>query len=119
MKKFQFRAVLCTVYCVLSAPLFASAAAPAIPPTVLNFVGKISTQILNPLIALMFAVALLVFVWGVARYIWSPYDEKLRESGRRSMLWGIVGMVIMVSVFGIMSFIISSIGADAELLNYV
>jgi hypothetical protein len=104
---------------VVSLPLPAFAQAPNIPPTVLKFVGKISTEILNPLIALMFAVALLVFIWGVARYIWSPDDPGLRESGRKSMLWGIIGMVIMVSVFGIMRFIISSIGADPGLLNYV
>jgi hypothetical protein len=35
------------------------------------------------------------------------------------MFWGIIGMFVMVSVFGIMRFIISSIGADAALMNYV
>ena len=35
------------------------------------------------------------------------------------MLWGVVGMFIMVSVFAIMRFIISSIGADPTLMDYV
>lgn len=97
----------------------AHAQTPPIPQPVLNFVGTISTEILNPLIAIMFAVATLYFFYGVARYIWSPDDEKKREEGRRAMLWGIVGMFIMTSVFSIMSFIISTIGADPALMDYV
>ncbi|OGZ07799.1 MAG: hypothetical protein A3D65_05725 [Candidatus Lloydbacteria bacterium RIFCSPHIGHO2_02_FULL_50_13] len=89
------------------------------PPAVLTFVGKISTNILNPIIAILFALAFLYFVWGVAKYIWSPDNEKARTDGQKAMLWGIVGMFIMVSVFGIMRFLISSIGADPNLMNYV
>jgi uncharacterized membrane protein YidH (DUF202 family) len=95
------------------------AEAAAIPPTVLAFVGKISTNILNPLIALMFGLAVLYFIYGVLQYIWNPDNEDARETGRRSMIWGIIGMFIMVSVFGIMRLIISSIGADAALMDYV
>lgn len=76
-------------------------------------------QILNPLIAVMFAVALASFMFGIVTYIWNPDNENLREKGRQSMMWGIVGMFIMVSVFAIMRFIISSIGADASPMNYV
>ncbi len=97
----------------------AEAQTPPIPQPVLTFIGKISTEILNPLIAMMFAVASAYFFFGVARYIWSPDDEKKREEGRRAMLWGIVGMFIMVSVFSIMRLIISSIGADSGLMEYV
>jgi hypothetical protein len=100
-------------------PLSAGAAAPPIPPAVKAFVGKISTEILNPLIALMFAVALMYFFYGIAAYIWNPDDEEARVKGRRNMLWGIIGMFVMVSVFAIMRFIISSIGADPALMNYV
>lgn len=97
----------------------AYAQTPPIPEPVLTFIGKISTEILNPLIAMMFAVATAYFFYGIARYIWSPDDEQKREEGRRAMFWGLVGMFIMVSVFSIMRFIISSIGADPSLMNYV
>lgn len=97
----------------------AYAAGPVIPAPVKTFIGKISTEILNPIIAVMFALATLYFFYGVAKYMWHPDDETAREEGRRGMLWGIVGMFIMVSVFSIMKLIISTIGADSGLMNYV
>jgi len=100
--------------------LFLKTAYAATPPqSVLVFVGKISTNILNPIIAILFALAFAYFVWGVAAYLWRPDSEEARTKGQKAMLWGIVGMFIMVSVFGIMSFLISSIGADSALMNYV
>ena len=103
----------------LFSPLVAEAATPPIPPSVKAFVGRISTEILNPLIAIMFAVALCYFFYGVASYIWNPDSEEAREKGRVAMVWGVIGMFVMVSVFGIMEFIISSIGADPALMDYV
>lgn len=90
-----------------------------IPSSVKEFIGKISTEILNPVIAVLFVLATLYFFYGVAKYLWDPENEEAREGGRRSMLWGIVGMFIMVSVFSIMRFLISSIGADEALMDYV
>lgn len=100
-------------------PNVAEAQTPPIPASVKTFVGKISTEILNPLIALMFAVATMYFFYGIAVYIWNPDNEEAREKGRIGMFWGIIGMFVMVSVFGIMKFIISSIGADTALMNNV
>ncbi len=95
------------------------AAAPPIPPAAKTFVGKISTLILNPLIALLFGIATLYFIYGVLQYIWNPDNEEARTTGKQSMIWGIVGMFVMVSVFGIMRLLINSIGADPNLMNYV
>ena len=100
-------------------PSVAEATPPPVPPSVLNFVGKISTLILNPIIAMMFAFALAYFVYGVVTYIVNPSNEDAREKGRQGMFWGVIGMFIMVSVFGIMRFLIDSIGADPALMNYV
>jgi hypothetical protein len=100
-------------------PLTLFAAAPPIPTSVMEFIGKIFTLILNPVIALMFAVATVYFIYGVVQYIWNPDNEDARTVGKQSMIWGVAGMFIMVSVFGIMRFLISSIGADAGLMDYV
>ena len=100
-------------------PRVAYAAVPPIPDDVKGFIAKISLNILNPIILLMFGVATLYFIYGVLQYIWNPDNEEARETGRQSMLWGIVGMFVMVSVFGIMRFLISSIGADDALMDYV
>ena len=100
-------------------PEVAEAAPPPIPAPVLTFIGKISTEILNPIIAIMFAVATAYFFYGVAAYIWNPDNEEMRDKGKISMFWGVIGMFIMVTVFGILRFIIDTTGADPSLMNYV
>lgn len=100
-------------------PEVAEAGPPPIPAPVLTFIGKISTEILNPLIAIMFAVATAYFFYGVAGYLWNPDNEEMREKGKISMFWGVIGMFIMITVFGILRFIIDSTGANPGLMNYV
>ncbi len=100
-------------------PRIAHAAPPPIPAPVKDFIGKISTEILNPIIAILFVVATAYFFFGVAKYIWSPDNEEAREEGKVGMFYGILGMFIMVAVFGILRFIISTTGADPDLIDYV
>lgn len=66
-----------------------------------NFILRLVTVIVNPLIQLMFAAALVYFLWGVVKYIKDADSESAREEGRRHILWGLVGLFIMVAVYGI------------------
>lgn len=72
--------------------------------------SKINDAIINPIITFMFAVALLYFVFGIVQFLANPAQEELRDKGKKHIMWGIVGMAIMVSVFGIMRFVINSLG---------
>ena len=78
-----------------------------------TLMAKVNRFVLNPLITLMFVVAFVVFIWGLFVFFQAKggngSDEDL-ETGKRHALWGIIGMVIMISVFGIMQFLISSLG---------
>lgn len=67
----------------------------------------IKTQILNPIIYLFFAAAFLYFVYGVIEFIRHAESEDGRETGGRHILWGVVGMFIMISAYGIMNLICS------------
>lgn len=75
-----------------------------------DFVAKVNAAIINPLLAIIFAAALLYFLWGGFEFITNADSDKGRETGRQHMLWGVVGMLIMVSVFAILRLFLSTFG---------
>ena len=82
-----------------------------------QFVGNILTFINGTLVPLVFAVAFLVFIWGVFEYfIRGGGDEGKREQGKQLMLWGIIGFVLMVSIWGIVNILSTGVfGTDQEI----
>ncbi len=71
---------------------------------VLNqFLQKVVTQIINPIILLLSAGAFVVFIWGVFEFIRQAGDAKKREEGRAAIQWGIVGLVIIFGAYGIIN----------------
>ncbi len=61
----------------------------------------------NVLIPLAFSLCLLYFFWGVVKYIKTEGQGK--AEGKGVMIWGIVGLFVAVSVWGIVSFIRSEL----------
>jgi len=49
----------------------------------------------------LFGFAVLGFVRGIAVFIWWAENEEKRKDGKKFMLWGLVGMFLMVSFWGI------------------
>ncbi len=75
-----------------------------------NFILKVETVILNPVIKLGFAIALVLFLYGVFQFIANAESKESRQQGARHILWGILGMFIMVAAGGIMRVICGSWG---------
>lgn len=62
--------------------------------------------LINPLLAVLTGLALAAFLWGLAKFIYrAGGDEKAVEEGKRVMKWGILALFIMISIWGIISFI--------------
>lgn len=76
-----------------------------------KLINKISTEILNPVIGLMIAIAFAVFLWGIIEFIANADNEQKREDGKRHIIWGLVGLFIMVAVAGIIVVINNFIGS--------
>jgi hypothetical protein len=67
--------------------------------------------ILSVLIPLAFALCLFYFFWGVSKYIRAGAgSEKAAEEGKNVMVWGIVGLFVVFSVWGIIRFIRTELG---------
>lgn len=77
-----------------------------------KFILALNENIINPLIILMFSVALIVFVWGIVVSLANGGDEGVREKARRHMMYGILGMFIMISAFALVHLITGSLGID-------
>lgn len=67
-----------------------------------SFMDRINDVILFPLITLLLAIALVVFLYGAFQYVLGANNPQAREEGRRHLLWGIIGMLVMVSAFSIL-----------------
>ncbi len=72
--------------------------------------AKIVSVIVVPLVSLVFVLAVLLFIWGVAGIIIYRENPEKREEGQRHMLWGVVGMFIMIGTYGIIRLIANTVG---------
>lgn len=82
-----------------------------------SFVYKINSLILNPLIVFLFALALLYFLYGVFQFIANAESEEARTKGKTHIIWGVIGIVIMMGVYGVLNLIIKTFniqGIDPE-----
>lgn len=76
-----------------------------------NVANNIIYIINGILVPVIFAVAFLVFLYGVASaYILSNGDPERVKSGHTLILWGIIGFVVMVSLWGLVNVVSNTFG---------
>ncbi len=93
-------------FTLLITPLFASAAG-----TVQDYIIAIGGFLNTYVIPFFMSLALLFFVWGIAKYfIMSGASEEGRTKGKSIMLWGFLAFVFILSIWGIVNMIISAAG---------
>jgi uncharacterized membrane protein len=66
-----------------------------------SVVSCFGNQIVTPLIAFLVGIALLVIIMGVVKYIAKGDQPEERKKGAAYMAYGIVGIFVMLSVWGL------------------
>ena len=57
------------------------------------------------LIPITVGAALVYFLYGLAQFILVSGDEKKLAEGKQKMVWGVIALFIMVSIWGIIGFL--------------
>ena len=70
-------------------------------------------DIVNKLVPLLIAIALVVFFWGLVRYVWRSGGGEGAKEGRDLMIWGLIALFVMVSVWGIIKLAQNALDIDS------
>lgn len=78
-----------------------SLAAGDLNATITNFTGY-AKAIINFLLV----IATLVFIWGIVKYITAGGDSAKITEARAYILWGLIGLAVMASVWALVFWVI-------------
>jgi len=77
-----------------------------LPGTIQSIICKIG-NILDTLIPILVVLGVVYFVWGVVQYVISD-DEEAKKKGRDRMIYGIIGLVVIVAMWGLVGIVINT-----------
>jgi hypothetical protein len=75
-------------------------------------VEKINDVILFPIMTFMLSLALLYFLWGCYEFVANAENDEARTKGKSHMMYGIIGMLVMVSALAILNIALGTFGID-------
>ncbi|MEK7068591.1 MAG: hypothetical protein AAB964_02120 [Patescibacteria group bacterium] len=83
-----------------------------------DLTAALADKVIYPIIALLVAAGLLVFIFGLVEFLLGLSTDigDGKERGRKHMLYGIVGMFIMVAAYAILA-LIGSVMCNGSLAN--
>lgn len=71
---------------------------------------KVVTYLFNPLYQIAVVVAFLYFLYGVVSLMFQMNNPERREQARQHLLYGVIGLFIILSVGAIIKFINGIVG---------
>ncbi len=86
----------------------------AVPATDTSIFTNIGT-ILGRIVPILLTLAVIYFFYGLGTYILGAGDEESKSKGRGIMIWGVVALFVMVSVWGLVGVLgeVSGVGAGS------
>ena len=88
-------------------------------PQVTTLITNINNVILNPIKLFLITLAIVIFLWGLVEFIAKSGSDSEREEGKKHMIWGIIGLFIMVSAIAIIQIFLNTFGIDDQPLQNV
>lgn len=69
-------------------------------------------DILNFLVPILIALGVVYFVWGVITYVIAD-DEEAKKAGRDRMIFGIIGLLVIIAVWGLVKIVMRTFGISS------
>lgn len=80
------------------------------PGTIQSVICTIG-NILDTVIPVLIVLGIVFFVWGVITYVISS-DEEAKKKGKNRMIYGIIGLVVIVAMWGLVGIVTKTFGLN-------
>ena len=75
-----------------------------------DLIARFQAYVIDPVLVVLFTAGFFLFMWGFVEFLWTLNKGGKRDVGKDHMIWGIAGMFIMVTVYGIIALIYTTFG---------
>ena len=82
-----------------------------------KFIANVDNMIINPLIGFLFALAIVFFLYGVLEFFMNQENEEKKTTGKSHMIWGVIGITIMLGVWTILGIVLNTLGISKSQIN--
>ncbi len=79
-----------------------------------GFICKIYS-LTNLVMKFLILIAVAFFIWGVVKFIMADGEEK--ESGRNNMVQGIIGLAVILGLWGLVTVVLNTFGVGGGTVN--
>ena len=69
-------------------------------------------KILGIIVPILIALGVVYFIWGVISYVIGT-DEEAKASGRQKIIYGIIGLAVIIGVWGLVGILNKTFGVGA------
>ena len=73
-------------------------------------------DILNIVVPILITLAVIYFVWGVITYVIAD-DEEAKSKGRDRIIFGLIGLAVIIAVWGLVFLLTRTFGVDTNVQN--
>lgn len=68
--------------------------------------------IFEAIVPILMIVAFAIFLWGVVKFIFAGGDEEKRKTAKHYIVYGLIGLFVMIAVWGIIRIVLSTFGVQ-------
>ncbi len=75
-----------------------------------NIFNWASCTLIQSVVPFLFSLAIVAFIWGIIQFFLNPNNEEKRKNGKSYMIWGLITLFVMVSMWGLVSILTNTFG---------
>ena len=84
--------------------------------TIADVINYLMCTLMRSVVPLLITVAVVAFIWGVIQAFINPDNEEARKKGKSYMMWGIVALFVITTIWGLVGILSDTFGLGTPLI---